>query len=306
MRKLKCLTAGALVLLMCLTACAESGLTAFVDAAEKLAFDTGNVTISGQAEFLLDGERFKTARIAYAHDGENSFWQEKLETPREGKPDLESGFTVIQNRHDLYVMEDLQPGVCRTGSDSPQRTLLRRSPLADLLLAMAKTAAAQPELFFGDSVSVTETADGGRELRYSQDGSGASSLLDQLAMLGMQFAGKRLLGVDPDDRTDWYYPLALTPVRQILHETKALALGACDVTVRLDAEGRLEAASGTVTARLTGYDEETLEDSVWTDRTLEIRFALSFSAYGETSVSAFDAETYGVIVHPPFPAENPD
>ena len=78
-------SSGSRSLYRCLTAAAESSLTPFIDAAERLAFDTHNVTITGKADFLLDGERFKTAEITYVQDGENSFWQEKLLTPRPWK-----------------------------------------------------------------------------------------------------------------------------------------------------------------------------------------------------------------------------
>ena len=97
MNRTKASFAFLLILSLCFSAHAESSLVPFIDAAEKLAFETDNVTITGKAEFLLDGKRFKTAEITYVQDGYNSFWQEKLRTPRAWRTDLESGFTVIQN-----------------------------------------------------------------------------------------------------------------------------------------------------------------------------------------------------------------
>ena len=91
MKKAKILTAVILTLALCLTAVAESSLVPFIDAAERLAFHTNNVTVTGNAEIFLDGERIKTAEITYVQDGENSFWQEKLFTPRPWRKDLESG-----------------------------------------------------------------------------------------------------------------------------------------------------------------------------------------------------------------------
>ena len=82
MNRTKASFAFLLILSLCFSAHAESTVVSLIDAAEKLAFETDNVTITGKAEFLLDGKRFKTAEITYLQDGENSFWQEKLLTPR--------------------------------------------------------------------------------------------------------------------------------------------------------------------------------------------------------------------------------
>ena len=63
MKKPRALIAVLLILSLCLSAHAESTVASLIDAAEKLAFETDNVTITGKADFLLDGERFKTAEI---------------------------------------------------------------------------------------------------------------------------------------------------------------------------------------------------------------------------------------------------
>ena len=61
MKKPRALIAVLLILSFCFSAHAESTVASLIDAAEKLAFETDNVTITGKAEFMLDGKRFKIA-----------------------------------------------------------------------------------------------------------------------------------------------------------------------------------------------------------------------------------------------------
>ena len=150
MNRTKASFAFLLILSLCFSAHAESTVASLIDAAEKLAFETDNVTITGKAEFLLDGKRFKTAEITYVQDGENSFWQEKLLTPEDWRPDRESGFTVVQYvdeiiGDEIFVTETLHPGLYRHGYSNAEKTLIRRSPITDLLLAMSRSAAVQLE-----------------------------------------------------------------------------------------------------------------------------------------------------------------
>ena len=301
MRKAKTVIAALLILTLCLTAAAESSLTPFIDAAERLAFDTHNVTITGKADFLLDGERFKTAEITYVQDGENSFWQEKLLTPRPWKPDLESGFTVIQNGWDIYVMEALKPGQFREGSDGKQNTLLRRSAVADLLLTLARAAADQLEPLFGSAVTVTEQAGGARNLRFELKDGDAPAVLNILANLGLRFAGKRLLGIDAE-AWDAFSVTGWTKIQTILYATKDVRLKDCSVLVSMDEQGRLTGLSGECSALLVSYtaeeleavrdQEEYIDGFTVKDGVLTVRFDAALSQYGESTVKPFDPRDY--------------
>ena len=278
-----------MILALCFSAHAESSLTPFIDAAEKLAFETDNVTITGKAEFLLDGKRFKTAEITYVQDGENSFWQEKLLTPRAWRSDLESGFTVIQNGMDIYVMETLKPGLYRSGSDNKQNTLLRRTAHADLLFALARTVTEQTVPFLETAASLTEEENGNMMVQFDLTEGDTPALLSQLANLCMRFIGKRLTG-DGDDEYDVSeissLPVA-TETFDILVNTKTLNLSDCSVRISLDGEGRLNAASGVVSARVKGYSGGT--------RLLTVRFETALSGYGESTVPLFDPKDYQVM-----------
>ena len=310
MKKAKILTAVILTLALCLTAVAESSLTPFIDAAEKLAFETDNVTITGKAEFLLDGERFKTAEITYVQDGSDSFWQEKLLTPRRWRPDVESGFTVVQNGEEVYVTETLHPGLYRHGYGEGENTLIRRSPLTDLLLAMGRTAANQLEPFFGSAVTTEEREDGSKELKLALQEDSSPEILSFLANLGMHFIGSRLFGIGMDSRT---VPIPLdnitmapgTETKRILCDTKEMSFLGASARIGLDASGRPASASGDLSVRLHYYTEEDrllpddqegavqIDEDVWewfekSERVLTVRFDIAVSQYGESRVASFD------------------
>ena len=304
MKKARILIAAALLLSMCLSVSAESHLSAAVSAAARLAYETDNVTVTGKADFLLDGKRFKTAEITYVQDGENSFWQEKLLTPRDWRPDRESGFTVIQNGWSIYVMETLKPGLYREGSDGRQHTLLRHSPAADLLLALARAAAEQLDPFLGSMITLTEQEDGSRTITMDLREETAPALLSCVASLGMQLAGRRLLGVD-SEKWDVYSVDSRTVTQSILYYTKDLKLKNSVLSASLDASGRLTAVSGELNALLisyTGQDLETVADQELTeggyraeDRVLTVRFDAEISQYGTSTVKPFDPKDYHVV-----------
>ena len=299
-----------MILALCFSAHAESSLTPFIDAAEKLAFETDNVTITGKADFLLDGERFKTAEITYVQDGSDSFWQEKLWTPRRWRPDVESGFTVVQNGEEIYVTETLHPGLYRHGYGEGENTLIRRSPLTDLLLAMGRTAANQLEPFFGSAVTTEEREDGSKELKLALQEDSSPEILSFLANLGMHFIGSRLFGIGMDSRT---VPIPLdnitmapgTETKRILCDTKELSFLGASARIGLDASGRPASASGDLSVRLHYYTEEDrllpddqegavqIDEDVWewfekSERVLTVRFDIAVSQYGESRVASFD------------------
>ena len=295
MKKAKALIAAALCLALCLTAYAEPAFVTLIDTAEKLAYHTENVTIEGKAVFSLDGERFKTAEITYVQDGENSFWQEKLYTPREWRPDLVSGFTVIANGDDIYAIDALKPRGYRSGFDAAQSTLLRKTQRSDLLFALARTAAAQLSPVFDARVSQTETEAGGRTYQLALQEGEAPQLLNLMALLSMRLLGRRMFeDYDEDDSiiqladSDYHDHTIFSTARQrILYDTEALALGETSVAVSLDGQGRLTAVSGTLNAGLTDYLGE--------KRLLTVDFEAALSRYGTSHVNAFDPEEYHVV-----------
>ena len=289
MRKMRILAAVMILVALCTTAFAESRLGAIVDGGEKLAFSTQNVTITGQAEFLLDGERFKTAEITYVQDGENSFWQEKLFTPREWRSDRETGFTVIANGRKIYVMEPYTPGVYQEWDDDAQHTILKKTPMAGVLFDLARAAADQLEPSLNGWITETEQEEGAREIQIAWKKEQVPAMLDYMANLGIQFAAGRLFGVryDSTDYNNSDLDDYFTPTWGILCGTERFSLGDGSVQVNLDGQNRLTAAKGTL--------EIGLRTRAGKDRVLQINFDMALSGYGDSRVKTFDPAEYNVV-----------
>ena len=124
------LTAVLLAAALTASALTDSMLSDIYAAGKDLLFDTHNVTLTGTADFSLDGVRFKTVNAKYIQDGTDSYWKYQLLTPQKDKDkDYESGFTVIANGWQLYTMDSYYPGTYREGFDTESDTLVRTSAL---------------------------------------------------------------------------------------------------------------------------------------------------------------------------------
>lgn len=157
-----------MALCLTLTAFADSSLRLFYDSAMELLFETQNVTLTGHAEFSLDGERFKTADLKYIQCYNNSLLQYHLLTPRrdgsEG-PDRESGYTIIANTENVYVMEVIHPGIYKTGSTYAQSTILRKTVQMNLITDMIRILIDQADTLLGtDAITIQPCETGGKEL----------------------------------------------------------------------------------------------------------------------------------------------
>ncbi len=271
-------------------AATDGQLPGLLSAARTLLFDTSNVTVSGRAEFLYNGERFKTADVLYKQDGFNSHWQLDLLTPRAYRPDRETGYTVIANNEFFYVMERLKPGGYIMGADVPCDSLLRRTVRSDSLLTLASASAGVIESLLPEgSVAVVSDSADGRELRISLKRGDAPDLLNSSLNLAAGYALQRFMGLDYGHIWSGYHSSVedyATVTQGILYATESFILGDTDVTVRMDAQGRLSAASGTVTAMLyTGAGSFS---------PLTVNFSVDFTDYGTTVVNKFDPAAFRV------------
>lgn len=283
-----------IVMALCLpfTALADHSLDLFYDAALDLLLDTQNVTLNGHAEFSLDGERFKTADLCYVQDDVNSLLQLNLLTPaRNGirKPDRESGYTVIANGENVYVMEVIYPGVYKTGSGHAQSTVLRKTVQMNLMTDVIRLLADQADTLPGaDAITVQPGETGGKELRMKL-GEDAPDLVNTALNLVYQFAAKRYFEMDYDQLSEWAMaPMenAITVMQGILWNTKSISLKQADVSAVMNDAGRLEQIKGALSLYLnTGRDGT---------RQLDISFRLDVSDFGGSHVDRFDPETYGV------------
>ena len=289
---MKRITAAALALalaLLTLASAAADGLSPLFAAADSLLFETENVTLRGQADFLLDGVRFKTAESVHVQDGWNASWQLKLRTPR-GDEERESGFTITANGGKIYIIEAIHPGVYRTATDGAQRTILRNSVQAGLMRRFAAALAAQPEALLGaGTVEASDSADG-PVIRVTLGGD-VPELANTALNLFAAFAVKRYFGVDYD-HLSWKANASmsdyLTVSQGLVASVRQLSLGRADLTFRLDSDGRLAGAEGSLSLNLlTARDGE---------HTLDITFQADVSGWDESSVADFDPEAFGVVL----------
>ncbi len=299
------LAALVLALILTVNALAESAVTRVYDAAWQLLFNSSNVTMEGHAEFSLDGAWFKTADGTYVQDGERSLWKLALNTPRSNGTERAGGYTVIADGENVYVMEVFDPGIYRTGLTAASNTILRRSAQLSLVTDLLRLLAGQADALLGDALSVTESGEG-TEMHVQLDGN-TPEPVNAALNLAAQFAAERYFGMDFDHLTaNNPLPMAsfITPTEGILYCTEHFALRQADVTVKLDAAGRLSGISGSASVTL-----ETISDG---DRVLDASFSLQVSGWGESHVDPFDPAAYDVIPYyealtmPDVPEEAPE
>ena len=278
----------AVALMPGISAGAEGRLPALVDGGAALLFGTPNVTVTGKAEFRYDGARFKTVEIRYVQDGTNSFWQEKLLTPRVYRPDRETGFTVISNHGTYYLMEPYTSGAYRQGYDDPQNTIIRESFESRLLVSFLKTAATLTEPEMAQYITTDED---GWTLTLAEHQT--PELLNEALLMGGRFIAKRLFNIDYDvsldDRSDWSYA---TTAREILFTTERCGINSASIRVGFDAQGRLSALSGRASIRLDFAEQEYGGQQT---HTLDTDFELHIGEYGTSEVKPFDPDEYQVV-----------
>ena len=254
-----------------MTAGADTVLNLFYESGMELLFETSNVTLTGKAEFFLDGERFKTAEVLYIQDYDNSKFQLDLYTPRrdgaEGE-DRHSGYTVYANGEDIYVTEVFYPGMYKTGSTGVQGTILRKTVQMELVsLATEGTA---KELKISLNRDVPETVNAALNLFY-------------------QFIAKRYFRTDYDQVSVRHMiPMAsyITVAQGILGSTEQVSLKKAEITAKRDDAGRLEQVKGDVSLMLTTGRDGT--------RQLDISFSLDVSDFDGSHVGLFDPEKEGL------------
>ena len=265
----------------------EKPLTALCDAAFELLFETGNVTLTGEANFSLDGSWFKTAKAKYIQDGDRSFWELKLSSPRKDRTIRENGYTVIADGSKIYVMEVYTPGVYKTGTSTPQSTILRESVQMDLMKILVRAAAGRMESAENSAVRVEKQENG---LRIEADGPLPEE--DSLALnLLAEYGAKRYFLTDYDKIGAWRTDRMsnyLTVTEGILGCTNSVALKHAEATVQLDAEGQIEAVDGSAVLLL-----DTAADG---EHTLEITLQAAVSERGTSHVGSFVPGEYNVTL----------
>lgn len=267
---------------------AETPVRLVYDSLFSLLFETNNVTLTGHAEFSLDGERFKTADALYIQDGSNSLWQWKLLTPRPDGPEREGGYTVIANGGTVYVMEAFYPGVYKTGTTEESFTILRESVQLSLLGELIRILADQSEDLLGKDAVQIRSDETGMTVRL-QTGKDVPEIVNTALNMAVQFVAKRYFDTDYDFVSERFMGTMgnyLTVTQGILGSTYYLSLKQADITLKRDAGGDFESAEGNVS-----FELNTANDGI---RILDISFRLDVSDRGGSKVKIFNPADYGV------------
>ena len=268
-------------------ALAEPPVRMMYDSIFNLLFDTNNVTLTGHAEFSLDGERFKTADAKYIQDGTNSLWQWKLLTPRKDGTEREGGYTIIANGEKVYVMEAFYPGAYKTGSTAESDTIMRRSVQLNLLRDLLRILTDQSDTLLGENAITSDSDDTGMTV-HIQAGKDVPELVNTALNMTVQFVARRYFDTDYDQISERFMaPMEnyITVTQGILGSTSYMSLNQADITLKRDAGGNFESLDGNASIALS------TEDGV---RMLDISFRLDAADYGTSKVDTFNPAEYGV------------
>ena len=189
---------AAMLTVLCLVqgAAAEGTLTKFFDAGCRLLFETDNVTLGGQAVFSLDGVRFKTAFGTKVQAGNNASMRLGLLTPLSDGTERQTGFTVIANGTDIYVMEDYTPGVYRQGERFESHAVIKPSVYLNSLMALGRTLTGPIEQALGDRIQVVSAENGGTGLEIRKEKGKDIPLLDGIVTLVGEYLAESYMGID--------------------------------------------------------------------------------------------------------------
>ena len=288
MKKLIALIAALAMIILTVSAFAETPVRMMYDSAFNLLFDTSNVTLTGHAEFSLDGEHFKTANARYIQDGANSLLEWKLLTPRKDGTEREGGYTVIANGENVYVMEVFYPGVYKTGSTTESNTIMRKSIQLNLLRDLLRILSDQADTLLGKD-AVTVQSDKAGMTVHIHTGKDVPELVNTALNMTAQFVAKRYFGTDYDHISERFMgPMEnyITVTQAILGSTCYMSLNQSDITMKRDADGHFESAEGKVAIELSTGDDGM--------RMLDISFRLDASDFGGSKVAVFNPDDYGV------------
>lgn len=286
---------SALLLCVSLSAAAlaqETGpLAAMWQSGCDFLFRTDNVTVDGEATFLLDGTQFKAAKLHYVQDGFASLYDLKLLSPRANGGEKESGWTIIADENGgVNVMEVYTPGIYRTGWVSKQNSLLRRTVQLDALTELGGLVLRQVEPLLPENVvTVTET-DGGRAVRLLLSQETLPDLASSALNLAAGYLSTRWFSywhdrsINPDEATA--FENYITPTQALTDGTVRWALQSADVSFTADAQGRFTGAKGELQVESEYWDGE--------KRIVTVRFDMTATNYGESRVKPFDPEEYNV------------
>ena len=268
----------------------DSPLRMVVDNIAEVLMDMDNVTVSGTAEFSLDGEWFKSVDTVYKQCGTRSSWKLDLLSPTYDGEKKASGWTIIADEAMLHVIEVIYPGTYITGTGVSQNTILRPSVTLNVVTDIVRGMADYADLVFGkDAVTVEKSEDGNvTAVRIVLD-ENKPGIVDTALNLAARYASDRYFSMDYDrfnprymNGMEYYF----TTTQAILNATRSYSLKSADITVKRGPGSFLSSVSGKVAVNLN-----TAHDGI---RLLEFSFDFQISNIDKTVVNRFKASDYGV------------
>ena len=267
----------------------ESPLRLVVDNIAEVLMDMDNVTVTGTAEFSLDGEWFKSVETSYKQCGTRSVWKLDLLSPTYDGEKKASGWTIIADEEKRHVIEVLYPGTFITGTGTAQNTILRPSVSLNVIRDVVCTMADYADLILGkDAITVEKEGDNVTSVRIVLD-KNKPGIVDTALNLAARYASDRYFAMDYDrfnpkymNGMEYYF----TTTQAILNATRSYSLKSADITVKRGLGSFLSSVSGKVAVNLN-----TAHDGI---RLLEFSFDFQVSDINKTIVDRFRASDYGV------------
>ena len=267
----------------------ESALRLVVDNLAEVLLDMDNVTVTGTAEFSLDGEWFKSVDTVYKQCGYRSSWKLDLLSPLPDGGKKASGWTILADEEKRHVIEVIYPGTYITGTGGSQNSILRPSVSLNVVADIVRSLADYTELALGkDAVTIEKESDNITGVRIVLD-ENKPAIVDTVLNLAARYAADRYFSMDYDQQNprymgnmDYYY----TTTQAILNATRSYSLKSADISVKCGPGTFLSAVSGNVAVNLN-----TARDGI---RLLEFSFDFRVSDIDKTVVDRFKASDYGV------------
>lgn len=274
--------AAALCLAMaagCAAAYAEGPLSSVYDAGEVLLLKTENVTLTGEAEFFLDGVSFKKAEGTYIQKGQDSFQQIDLTGPDTEGTMRRNGYAVMDVDGDVLISE-LRHGRDHrlTRLSTRVTTILEENRMIHLLAGLGRAATGILEEALGGRITAAET-ETGRRTEWTAEEADISPVVQSAVNMLWQAGISRFylpgyLELEParyaeiDDFS--------TPTEGIVFTTEWIALKRFEAAVEQDGEGRITSFAGEAEIRLHGNESG--------EHSLRVLFSLKAGNYGDSAV----------------------
>lgn len=174
------LSAALLILLAVLSlALAETDLSTLFKQGCTLAFDTENVSLSGKAEFWLDGKSFKQVEAGIRKDGLDSLLNISVLTPLHDGSIRHSGYSVL-GKDGLAWFHDFDTEYFGDCGVDPSRSVIRSGLLKEAFTAAGTVIANVSNLLSPGIVNSENAQDGSLRVHVQADESSIPEAIQEL------------------------------------------------------------------------------------------------------------------------------